>query len=220
MEMWRLSEFELERIESNERLLVIEAESLEPQDERVFILGEDAPVEVLDTGHSSLMAFDTPSRGIRTLRQIQSTRDARLRYHWNRMIFTSDQESSSPETVRSTGARLAPTPAVSAGRWSCGPGWSTRGQFHPHRSGDALLQSHRPQDQGALRAAQSAPHPGRDSHELKVQRAHRRGVTLRGHPHADLTATGDHRRGQPSPPAASRSLTSARGSWPRSTAPW
>ncbi len=92
LELWRLSEFSLQRVESHERLLIYQGRARSnPADERIFVIGEVGSVPAGELAHEtsdSLPAFEHAYlEAIRALRQIQSRRPVRRRYHWNRITL-------------------------------------------------------------------------------------------------------------------------------------
>jgi len=105
LELWRLGQFELQRVESHEHLVIYRGRARDnPADERIFVIGEvgdvpgtgkrhgDAhpvPDDELDHQASDeLPAFEHAYlEAVRALREIQSRRPLRRRYHWNRITL-------------------------------------------------------------------------------------------------------------------------------------
>ena len=92
LELWRLNEFELQRVESHERLVIYRGRARSnPTDERIFVIGEVGSVPAGELAHQasdSLPAFEHAYlEAIRALREIQSRRTVRRRYHWNRITL-------------------------------------------------------------------------------------------------------------------------------------
>lgn len=92
IDLWRLSEFELERLPSHEQLFVFRGQAREsPQDERIFVFAEvcDIPerdeIQAID---EYLLEFEQAYfEGIRVIQEEQAKRDKRRRFHWNRLAF-------------------------------------------------------------------------------------------------------------------------------------
>ena len=94
IELWRLSEFEVERLASHEQVFVFRGRAKEnPQDERLFVFAEVRDVPNLDgsttlSSDEHLLEFEQAYfEGIRVIQEEQAKRDKRKRYHWNRMAF-------------------------------------------------------------------------------------------------------------------------------------
>ncbi len=92
LEIWRLSEFELERIEAPEQIVAFRAHARSnPEDERIFVTAEvgDVPDDLGEAGKDeSLWEFERAwFEALRVIRQEQSRRDPRRRLRWNRITF-------------------------------------------------------------------------------------------------------------------------------------
>ena len=93
IELWRFDEFELGRLESPEAIYAFQARAkANGRDERIFIVAEvhgngsgRAPASTEDL----LWSFEQVYfEALRILRDAQSRRAARRRFHWNRLAFT------------------------------------------------------------------------------------------------------------------------------------
>ena len=113
LELWRLSEFKLRRLASHERLVVYQGTARDnPRDERIFVLGEVGSVpagQPVASATASLLAFEHAYlEAVRALREIQSRRTARRRYHWNRVtLFVRPVVCVSQQAVAEVAGRLA-----------------------------------------------------------------------------------------------------------------
>ena len=113
LELWRLSEFELQRIESHEHLVIYRGRAREnPADERIFVIGEVGSAPAGEQSHdtsNSLPAFEHAYlEAIRALREIQSRRPVRRRYHWNRItLYVRPVVTAGRRAVVQTAEKLA-----------------------------------------------------------------------------------------------------------------
>ena len=92
IELWRLQEFELTRLDAPEHLVAYRGRARSnPKDERVFVFAElrDAPDNLADKDAAArLWEFERAYfEGIRIIRQVQAGTDQRGRFHWNRLTF-------------------------------------------------------------------------------------------------------------------------------------
>ncbi len=92
IELWRLRDFDLERLEAPEQIVAFRGRARSNRDdERIFVYAEvrDAPEQPPAHGRDShLWDFEQAwFEGLRILREAQSRRDPRKRFHWNRMTF-------------------------------------------------------------------------------------------------------------------------------------
>lgn len=94
IELWRLSEFEVERLPSHEQLFIFRGQAKEnPADERLFVFAEVRDIPKLAGkkrlgSDEHLLEFEQAYfEGIRVIQEEQAKRDKRKRYHWNRMAF-------------------------------------------------------------------------------------------------------------------------------------
>ncbi len=92
LELWRLAEFELTRLPSDERIFAFLGRARSnPADERVFVLAEVQSVPHQDASESSdgyLMEFEHAYfEALRVLRDEQARRPSRRRHEWNHLGF-------------------------------------------------------------------------------------------------------------------------------------
>ncbi len=92
LELWRLQEFALERLEAPEKIYAFRATAkANPQDIRIFVLGEvrNVPAELPEDPHDEhLWEFEQIYfEALRVIREIQSRQDVRRRLHWNRILL-------------------------------------------------------------------------------------------------------------------------------------
>ncbi len=92
VELWRLSEFELERLEAPEQLYAFHARArANPRDERIFIFAEvrDVPLRAAAGGRDEhLWEFEQAYfEALRVIRQVQARRSTRERLHGNRLVL-------------------------------------------------------------------------------------------------------------------------------------
>jgi len=88
--LWRFSAFDLERLPSHDGIYAYRAVArTNREDARAIVLCETRDVytgTVLDDAPAALFTFEHGLReAVRTLREVQSQRDARGRYHWNQI---------------------------------------------------------------------------------------------------------------------------------------
>lgn len=94
IELWRLREFSLERLDAPEQIYAFRATARENvKDERVFVFAEvrNMPEQPAEEEHlSHLWEFETAFfEGLRVIRDVQSKRQARRRFHWNSFTLFS-----------------------------------------------------------------------------------------------------------------------------------
>ncbi|MCB9644368.1 MAG: hypothetical protein H6728_14950 [Myxococcales bacterium] len=92
LELWRLQEFSLERLEAPEKIYAFRATAkANPQDVRIFVLGEvrSVPPELPNDPHDEhLWEFEQIYfEALRVIREIQSRQDVRKRLLWNRILL-------------------------------------------------------------------------------------------------------------------------------------
>ena len=92
MEIWRLREFELERLASAEDVYLFRATAREnPKDERLVALAEVRDLTPVRDEHGRITALPELERMVRqafeAMRSFQAGRPARERLHWNRVML-------------------------------------------------------------------------------------------------------------------------------------
>lgn len=92
IELWRLQEFDLTRLDAPEHLVAYRGRARSnPKDERVFVFAElrDVPDNLDDPDAATrLWEFERAYfEGIRIIRQVQAGTNQRDRFHWNRLTF-------------------------------------------------------------------------------------------------------------------------------------
>ena len=91
IELWRLSEFDVTRLESHELIYAFRGQAHEnPDDERIFIFAEvrNVPGQVAGEEDLHLLEFEHAYfEALRILREQQALKPKRHRYHWNRLAF-------------------------------------------------------------------------------------------------------------------------------------
>ena len=91
IELWRLSEFAVTRLESHELIYAFHGKAHEnPDDERIFIFAEvrNVPGQIAGEADLHLLEFEHAYfEALRILREQQALKPKRRRYHWNRLAF-------------------------------------------------------------------------------------------------------------------------------------
>ena len=174
LELWRLSNFEVERLRSADDIYAFRGTArANPRDERLFVIAEVRDLTPQADGDGP-MRFPHLERmfheSLAVIRRFQSQRSAETRLHWNRVTLYLWPLLELPgERLRALIRRLAP--AVEGARHAKGGGQRSPAGSALRRSapgGDRAVAAHRPGRHAALprvgrpadRAAQRVPVEG------------------------------------------------------------
>lgn len=117
LSLWRLSNFDIERIESMEDVYLYRCVGKEnPRDERLIALAEVRDVTPITNESGALIGLPVLERvlaeALAGIRRFQSTRTARSRLHWNRVVlFVWPPLDFTPEEINDLVYRMAPATA-------------------------------------------------------------------------------------------------------------